>query len=579
MQVTTIVKFIIAFSLFCSLTAVASEKQFSDLLNDIWTFELRIDPFKSGQTKETRQPANVPDISPEGLEAGNHRRLTFIKLLEKVDRTELSRSEQITWQIQYDALMEKIDQYQFNSHYMPFTSEYGFHMSLSSLPKNTTFKTTQDFEDYISRLEKLEQYIQYQIEWLQLGVEEGYLMPKKAMEGYQETINVMLSDSAEDNLFYQPIKASQLNLSEQLKQRALNALNKHLMPALSKLALFYKQVYQPSMRQSYGIDAIPNGKAFYANRSAYYTTTNKTPEEIHTIGLSEVARISAEMQAVLDQVGFNGSLQAFIQHLRTSPQFYATTEEQLIQYASYLSKKMDAKLPALFHKGELPRTPYGVAPVPKNIAPKYTTGRYISPSNDKQPGLYWVNTYALDKRPLYALPALTLHEAVPGHHLQITLASEMTELPPIRRYTYLSAFGEGWGLYSEFLGKEAGMYTDPYDEFGRLSYEMWRACRLVIDTGIHNMQWSRKQAIDYMTKHTALSSHNINTEIDRYITWPGQALSYKIGEITIRQLRAKAEQHYGNDFDVRDFHHHVLKHGAVPLNILEENIEIYLKKR
>ena len=306
----------------------------------------------------------------------------------------------------------------------------------------------------------------------------------------------------------------------------------------------------------------------------HYTTTDLSAKQIHEIGLKEVARIRSEMQTIVDELKFDGDINDFIQFLRTDPQFYAQTPEDLIIVASYISKKMDAQLPKLFKK--LPRTPYGVAPVPDAIAPKYTTGRYISPRRDDQPGYYWVNTYALDKRPLYALPALTLHEAVPGHHLQISLAAEMADLPEVRRSTYISAFGEGWGLYSEYLGLEVGIYDDPYDNFGRLSYEMWRACRLVVDTGMHMFGWSRQKALDYMLENTALSEHNVRTEIDRYISWPAQALSYKIGEIKIKELRALAEQELGKHFDLRDFHDALLANGSVPLFVLEENMQQFI---
>jgi uncharacterized protein (DUF885 family) len=317
---------------------------------------------------------------------------------------------------------------------------------------------------------------------------------------------------------------------------------------------------------------------FYNNRILHYTTTSLSAQEIHDIGLAEVARIRADMQSIVDSLiakgKFSGDINAFIAFLRTDEQFYAKTPKDLIIYASYIAKKMDAKLPELFYK--LPRTPYGVAPVPDEIAPKYTTGRYISPRRNDQPGYYWVNTYALNKRPLYAIPALTLHEAVPGHHLQISLAAEMIELPEVRRSTYISAFGEGWGLYAEFLGLEVGMYEDPYDDFGRLSYEMWRAARLVVDTGMHVFGWSRERALDYMLENTALSEHNVRTEIDRYISWPGQALSYKIGEIKIKELRAKAESRLGDAFDLRAFHDAVLANGSIPLFILEEKIEAFI---
>jgi uncharacterized protein (DUF885 family) len=298
-------------------------------------------------------------------------------------------------------------------------------------------------------------------------------------------------------------------------------------------------------------------------------------EDIHQLGLQEVARIRSEMQVIIDELEFDGDFASFIAFLRTDPQFYAKTPEDLIAYASFVAKRMDAQLPALFEK--LPRTPYGVAPVPDAIAPKYTTGRYISPRNDREPGYYWVNTYALNKRPLYAIPALTLHEAVPGHHLQIMLANENDDLPPVRK-TYISAFGEGWGLYSEYLGIEAGIYETPYDNFGRLSYEMWRACRLVVDTGMHMMGWSRQQGIDFMLENTALSEHNVRTEIDRYISWPAQALSYKIGEIRIRELRKKAELALKDKFDIRQFHSAVLEHGSVPLYVLEQNIDSYIEE-
>ena len=300
-----------------------------------------------------------------------------------------------------------------------------------------------------------------------------------------------------------------------------------------------------------------------------------TPKEIHELGLKEVARIRSEMEEVIKEVGFKGTFAEFIHFLRTDPQFYATTPEQLLKEAAYIAKKMDAQLPRLFHT--LPRKPYGVVAVPANIAPKYTTGRYSGSSRDDQAGYYWVNTYALDKRPLYALEALTLHEAVPGHHLQISLNTELENLPSYRRDAYLSAFGEGWGLYSEYLGIEAGFYQDPYSRFGRLTYEMWRAARLVVDTGMHMYGWSRERAMNFMGDNTALSLHNVKTETDRYISWPAQALSYKIGELTIKRLRKEAEQALGQKFDVREFHHQVLRHGSVPLSVLEQQIRLYIK--
>ena len=302
-----------------------------------------------------------------------------------------------------------------------------------------------------------------------------------------------------------------------------------------------------------------------------------TADEVHQLGLTEVARIKAEMLEVIKQTEFKGSFAEFLHFLRTDPQFYPKTAEELLKEASYIAKQADAILPKYFAR--LPRTPYGIAPVPAQIAPKYTTGRYSGSNRDDEAGYYWVNTYALDKRPLYELTALTLHEAVPGHHLQISLNKELDNLPNFRRYSYISAFGEGWGLYSEYLGLEAGLYKDPYANFGRLTYEMWRATRLVVDTGMHAKGWTRQQAIDYMAANSALSLHNITTEVDRYISWPGQALSYKVGELTIKRLRQKAEQVLGEKFDIRAFHDAVLANGSVPMSILEQQIDTFIEQQ
>ena len=335
--------------------------------------------------------------------------------------------------------------------------------------------------------------------------------------------------------------------------------------------------YIPNTRDDIAASAMPNGLAFYDNRVKHYTTLDISAQEVHEIGLQEVKRIRAEMQEIIDSVKFEGSFEEFVEFLRTDEQFYAKTPEDLLKEASFIAKKMDAKLPSLFKT--LPRTPYGVIEVPANIAPKYTTGRYSGPSRDDQPGNYWVNTYRLDRRPLYVLEALTLHEAVPGHHLQGSIAREMKNVPKFRNQTYISAFGEGWGLYSEYLGIEAGFYQDPYSDFGRLTYEMWRAARLVVDTGMHQMGWTRQQAIDFLASNTALSLHNVTTEIDRYISWPGQALSYKIGELTIKRLRKDAEQRLGEHFDLREFHDEVLKNGSMPLSMLEQLIESYISQQ
>jgi uncharacterized protein (DUF885 family) len=310
----------------------------------------------------------------------------------------------------------------------------------------------------------------------------------------------------------------------------------------------------------------------------YYTSLDDvTADDIHALGLKEVARIRGEMKAVLKDAAFEGDLDAFMEYLRTDEQFYAKTPEQLLARAARIAKDIDGCLPGFF--GKLPRQPYSVEPVPDDIAPNYTTGRYVgAPADAKRGGQYWVNTYGLDKRPLYELPALTLHEAVPGHHLQSALALEIDNAPEFRKGFYPHAFGEGWGLYAEKLGVEMGVYATPYEHFGRLSYEMWRACRLVIDTGIHTKGWTREQAIDFLAANTALSLHNVRTEVDRYISWPGQALSYKMGELTIWELRAKAEKELGDRFDIRAFHDALLADGGLPLETLRRRVDGYIEE-
>jgi uncharacterized protein (DUF885 family) len=410
------------------------------------------------------------------------------------------------------------------------------------------------------------------------GIEVGFTQPKVVLIGYEDSITTFIKDDPEQSSFYTPFKENKANLDKaefaSLQQQAKNIIQAKVIPAYQDYKTFFTQEYAPAARNEIGVSSTQNGEAFYANRAKHYTTTEMSAKEIHQLGLKEVKRIRAEMQIIIEQVGFEGGFAKFVEFLRTDPQFYAKTPEELLKEASFISKKIDAQLPKLFHT--LPRTPYGVAPVPASIAPKYTTGRYVGPSRDDQPGYYWVNTYGLDKRPLYVLEALTLHEAVPGHHLQISLNSELENLPSYRQNAYISAFGEGWGLYSEWLGLEVGFYQDPYSNFGRLTYEMWRAARLVVDTGMHMFGWSREQAMNFMKDNTALSLHNVKTETDRYISWPAQALSYKIGELTIKRLRKEAEESLGDKFDVREFHHQILKNGSVPLSILEQQIALYI---
>lgn len=578
-------RYVLAALLFVSSVSL-SAKPYNDeslyqLLDEIWRYELSVSPLLASREGNKALAHVLPDISPRGLAEQNKQWVAFQDELSHYNQDNISKDAFIALLMQQYRLANYIDEYTYRAYLVPINSEYGFHSAMASLPNMSTFKYIDDYKAYISRLNALLPYFNQQMAYMKQALKEGYTQPKVVLKGFEDSISSYLVENIKDSGFYAPFTRYPDHFTQEEKDEltalGAKAITEQVLPAYQAFYDFMVNEYIPNARSDIAANTWPDGVAYYANRAKHYTTTDMSPTEIHNLGLSEVKRIRSEMQHIVDELAFEGSINDFIAFLREDPQFYATSAEDLLKEASFIAKKMDAKLPSLFEY--LPRTPYGVAPVPESIAPKYTTGRYVHPSRDDQPGYYWVNTYALDKRPLYALPALTLHEAVPGHHLQISLAAELEDLPMVRRNTYISAFGEGWGLYSEFLGIEAGIYEDPYDDFGRLSYEMWRACRLVVDTGMHTMGWSRQQAVDYMMENTALSEHNVNTEIDRYISWPAQALSYKIGEIKIKALRAKAESALGENFDVRKFHRAVLENGSVPLFILEQHINTFIEEQ
>jgi uncharacterized protein (DUF885 family) len=551
-------------------------QKLSSLLDSIWEYELSQFPAMArAEGKETT--ASLTDISMPAMQARFDQFTQYQQQLKAIPLDALDPEDQISYLMQAYRLSNYIDNFRFKEYRVPITSEFGFHSSLGQIPSSTQIKNQQDLQRYFALLDAVPVNMQLNVQYMKEGLALGHSQPQVVLIGYEDSIRPFIGKTIQEHPFYAPILAlDNTFLSEQQRQVAEQKVAK-VQQAYQDFYDFFVNDYKVNTKTDIAATTWPDGDAFYKNRIKHYTTTDLSAEEIHKIGLEEVARIRSEMQQIVDSLEFDGDINAFIEFLRTDEQFYAKSAEELIIIASYISKKMDARLPKLFYK--MPRTPYGVAPVPDSIAPKYTTGRYISPRSDDEPGFYWVNTYALDKRPLYALPALTLHEAVPGHHFQISLAAEMDDLPNVRRKTYISAFGEGWGLYSEYLGLEVGMYDDPYDNFGRLSYEMWRACRLVVDTGMHVFGWSRDKALAYMLENTALSEHNVRTEIDRYISWPGQALSYKIGEIKIKELRARAEKALGDKFDIRAFHDALLAHGSVPLFILERNVDTFIRSQ
>ena len=492
---------------------------------------------------------------------------------------ELSETEKISAELLKFVLQDKIDFYKFERFLNPLLSDSGFHSSLNYQirPLNSYW----DVKEYLKKLNSLPEFVNQHFVNLIEGLAKGVSQPKVIFKGYETTYNDHIVANFTESPFYKPFENLPSNLNEAQKDSVLTAakivIEKTVVPEFKKIKSFFETEYLPKTRTTLGVSETPNGAAYYQNRINFYTTsTQYTADDIHQIGLKEVARIKAEMKKIIKELNFKGSFSDFFTFLRTDEQFYAKSPRELLMIARDMAKRVDAQLPKFFKT--LPRKPYGVAPVPDAIAPKYTAGRYIGTSkNSTEPGYYWVNTYDLPSRTLYTLPALTVHEAVPGHHLQGSLNNEIGDsIPQFRRNLYLSAYGEGWGLYSEFLADEMNMYTTPYEKFGKFTYEMWRACRLVVDTGIHAKGWTRQQVVDYMSENTALSLLEINTETDRYISWPGQALSYKIGEIKIRELRKKAETVLQEKFDIRDFHEVLLEQGTVTLAILEKRVNDYI---
>ncbi|WP_396638345.1 DUF885 domain-containing protein [Maribacter sp. R77961] len=501
-----------------------------------------------------------------------------LKDLKKLKVSELSETEQISAELLRFRLQNTVDEYTYKMHLNPIQADQGFHLNLNYRIK--PILNLEDAEYYIKVLNAIPTFVSEHIVLLRAGLKQGLSQPKIIFNGYESTYDVHIVTDYTQSGFYKPFTSLPASMTKAEKDIVLAgaklAIENSVVPSFKRIKQFFEEEYIPNTRTSLGVSETVNGKEFYQNRINYYTTTEQySADDIHKIGLNEVARIRSEMKEIIERVDFKGSFEDFLSFLRTDDRFYASTGEELLMHARDIAKRIDAELPKFFRT--LPRRPYGVIKVPDAIAPKYTGGRYSGPSSETQPGFYLVNTYKLKSRPLYTLPSLTAHEAVPGHHLQGSLNRELGDsIPQFRKNMYLSAYGEGWALYTEFLGNELGIYTTPYEEFGKLTYEMWRACRLVVDTGIHAKGWSRERVMDYMLSNTALSEHEVGTETDRYIAWPGQAISYKMGEIKIRELRKKAEAALGNKFDLRQFHEIILEQGTVTLPILEKRINNYI---
>jgi uncharacterized protein (DUF885 family) len=556
--------------------------ELQSLFDDEWAARLARDPLFASSMGVHRYDDRLPDESGEQHQRTLEQDLRFLERLRSIDRTLMTDEEQLNYDLFEFILRSRTSLARYRPHLIPILSDAGFHMQVQRMYEAMPFESVGDYERYIARLRALPAYFQQNIENMREGLRVGMTQPKAILDGIEASIRGPIIDDPEESVFFTPFNSIPGHLDpaerERLRAAGTAAIEQVAIPAYKEFLLFFREEYKPGARDDLGASSMPDGEAYYAELVKYFTTLDEaTPDAIHRLGLEEVARIRAEMDGIIRQVEFAGSFAEFIDYLRTDSRFYVDEAKDFLKEAAYIAKKIDGQMPAFFRT--LPRLPYGIMPVPDDIAPNYTTGRYWgAPVGGRRGGWYMVNTYALDTRPLYELPSLTAHEAVPGHHHQSALRQEIEGAPEFRRAFYPHAFGEGWGLYAEKLGIELGIYETPYDHFGRLSYEMWRACRLVIDTGIHMKGWTREQAQQYLAENTALSLHNVRTEVDRYIAWPGQALAYKMGELKFLELRERAERELGPDFDIRDFHDVLLLSGGVTLNIVDDQVEQFIEE-
>lgn len=548
------------------------------LFADERAFVYREDPLSATSAGIHDYDDRLALVTPQTQARQARENETFLNRLRSIDRAQLSHQEQVSYDLFEFMIGQRVRFARYDDWRLPFTSDSGFYSEILLINDAHTLRTVSDYENYIARLNDVRRYFREQIANMRIGLRDGFTLPREIIGGVSQVIGGFRFENAEATNFYAPFATFPASVPEservRLREAGRAAVTNSVIPAFDEFRTFFETEYAPRARTTIAATRLPDGRAYYADLVRYYTTLpDATPRQIHQLGLREVARIRAAMEVEMRASGFEGSFAEFLAFLRTDPQFYATTPEQLLREAAWITREIDAEMPNYF--GRIPRRPYTVRPVPAAIAPNYTGGRY-SGGRLGQAGEYWVNTYALNTRPLYVLPSLTAHEAAPGHHTQISLARELEGLPAFRNSFYPHAFGEGWGLYAERLGEEMGIYHTPYQRFGRLTYEMWRACRLVVDTGMHAMGWSRQRALDYLTVNTALSTHEVRTEVDRYIGWPGQALAYKVGELKIIELRQRAETTLGDRFDIRAFHDAVLANGGVTLPVLERQIDEYI---
>ncbi|HEX6037476.1 DUF885 domain-containing protein [Longimicrobium sp.] len=556
----------------------ASER-LQQLFAEEWDWRVRESPLFATSLGDPRGRDALDATGLADIERQTAENRRFLQRLRAIPRDSLSPQDRVNYDIFERGKAESIEEFELGLHLIPITNREGFHTFFPQLPDNVPLQTVADYESYIARLRAFRPWVGQHVELMREGIRRGMVLPRVSLEGIEGMLEPHLVADPTQSLLYKPFTAFPAGVPEAERARLAAAgraaVEESVVPGYRDFLQFIQREYVPAARAGIGASELPNGRAIYAQRVRSYTTLDVTPDQVHETGLREVARIRAQMDSLIRATGFTGTFPEFIQFLRTDPRFYVQTPEALMERTSLVLKRMDGELPRLF--GRLPRMSYGIRAIPDFIAPRTTTAYYSRPSGDgTRSGTYWVNTYDLPSRPTYEIEALSFHEAVPGHHLQIALQQELEGMPTFRRFTSFTAFVEGWGLYAERLGYDVGFYQDPYSRFGQLSYDMWRACRLVVDTGMHWKGWTRQQAIDFMAENSALTLLNITNEVDRYIAWPGQALGYKMGQLKISELRAEAQAALGDRFDLRRFHDVVLGSGSVPLTVLETNVRAWI---
>ena len=555
------------------------QKKFKEFLDKNWQDSLEKSPLFASLLGDKRYDEKVSSNSIEDFFIEKEYESYVLDVLSQIDPNNLSEEDQLNYRLLKSDYEISLEGREYPGYYMRLNQRGGV-QDYYLYGNRLNFTDLQSYKNWFERVKGYTQNVRNSLEINKEGLELGYTQPKLVTRGVSAQIGAMLEKDLEDHPYFKIFKnvgdvassEDALALQNEVKEYIQNVLN----PTYQELYDFLVNEYLPESRDTIGISDVPNGKEWYEYLARYHTTTNLTPDEIHEIGLREVAKIRAEMEDIIEQVGWEGDFNSFLQYLRTDPRFYYETGEELLQAYRAMSKEIDAYMPTLFNK--LPRAPYGVIPIPMESAPFTTTAYYNAPSKGR-PGYYYANLYMPEVRPKYEIPVLSVHEAVPGHHHQISLAQEMENVPNFRKYLSITAFVEGWGLYSEQLGESMGIYDDPYDKFGQLTYDMWRAVRLVVDTGMHYKNWSREDAVNLFLENTAKTEQDINNEVDRYIAWPGQALAYKIGQLKIMELRDKSKEALGDDFDIKDFHDHILSFGSIPLNILEEKVDEFIESK